>query len=124
MQLREVAGEREAGLLQAWQRDRTIETACTRDELELQVGARLLEQVAVALDGGHRGRDVRLEVDLRLREAVLHGVRGGMHDHRRVGATERRGTAARHVEENIRQLVELTTAVEKESGATARLLWS
>jgi hypothetical protein len=33
-------------------------------------------------------------------------------------------TAARHVEENIRQLVELTTAVEKESGATARLLWS
>jgi len=33
-------------------------------------------------------------------------------------------TAARHVEENVRQLVELTTAVEKESGATARLLWS
>jgi hypothetical protein len=32
--------------------------------------------------------------------------------------------AARHVEENIRQLVELTTAVEKKSGATARLLWS
>ncbi|MGA8741706.1 MAG: hypothetical protein WB561_11030 [Terracidiphilus sp.] len=32
--------------------------------------------------------------------------------------------AARHVEENVRQLVELTTAVEKESGATARLLWS
>ena len=31
---------------------------------------------------------------------------------------------ARHVEENVRQLVELTTAVEKESGATARLLWS
>ena len=27
-------------------------------------------------------------------------------------------------EENVRQLVELTTAVEKESGATARLLWS
>lgn len=33
-------------------------------------------------------------------------------------------TAAKHVEENVRQLVELTTAVEKESGATARLLWS
>lgn len=32
--------------------------------------------------------------------------------------------AARHVEENVRQLVELTTALEKESGATARLLWS
>jgi hypothetical protein len=33
-------------------------------------------------------------------------------------------TTARHVEENVRQLVELTTAAEKESGATARLLWS
>jgi hypothetical protein len=33
-------------------------------------------------------------------------------------------TAARHVEENVRQLIELTTAVEKESGATARVLWS
>jgi len=33
-------------------------------------------------------------------------------------------TAARHVEENVRQLVELTAAIEKESGATARLLWS
>ena len=32
--------------------------------------------------------------------------------------------AARHVEENVRQLVELTAALEKESGATARLLWS
>ena len=32
--------------------------------------------------------------------------------------------AARHVEENVRQLIELTTAIEKESGATARLLWS
>ena len=32
--------------------------------------------------------------------------------------------AARHVEENVRQLVELTAAVEKTSGATARLLWS
>jgi len=31
---------------------------------------------------------------------------------------------ARHVEENVRQLVSLTQAVEKESGATARLLWS
>ena len=31
---------------------------------------------------------------------------------------------AQHVEENVRQLVELTTAIEKESGATARLLWS
>lgn len=31
---------------------------------------------------------------------------------------------ARRVEENIRQLVELVAAVEKESGATARLLWS
>jgi hypothetical protein len=32
--------------------------------------------------------------------------------------------AARHVEENVRQLVELTAAVEKASGATARMLWS
>lgn len=31
---------------------------------------------------------------------------------------------ARHVEENVRQLVDLTAAVEKASGATARLLWS
>ena len=31
---------------------------------------------------------------------------------------------ARHVEENVRQLVELTAAVERASGATARLLWS
>ncbi|WP_348261954.1 hypothetical protein P8935_19385 [Telmatobacter sp. DSM 110680] len=31
---------------------------------------------------------------------------------------------ARHVEENVRQLIDLTTAVEKDSGATARLLWS
>ena len=32
--------------------------------------------------------------------------------------------AARRVEENVRQLVELTAAIEKSSGATARLLWS
>ena len=32
--------------------------------------------------------------------------------------------AARHMEANIRQLVELTNGVEKASGATARLLWS
>lgn len=32
--------------------------------------------------------------------------------------------AARHVEENVRQLVDLTAAAEKASGATARLLWS
>jgi hypothetical protein len=32
--------------------------------------------------------------------------------------------AARHMEENVRQLVELTAGVEKASGATARLLWS
>ena len=32
--------------------------------------------------------------------------------------------AARHVEENIRQLIALAAAVEKGSGATARLLWS
>ncbi len=31
---------------------------------------------------------------------------------------------ARHVEENVRQLVSLTAGVEKASGATARLLWS
>lgn len=37
---------------------------------------------------------------------------------------ELNATAARHVEENVRQLVELTAAVEKGSGATARLLWS
>ena len=32
--------------------------------------------------------------------------------------------AAQHVEENVRQLVALTTAVEKASGATTRILWS
>ena len=32
--------------------------------------------------------------------------------------------AAQHIEENVRQLVALTAAIEKESGATARLLWS
>jgi hypothetical protein len=32
--------------------------------------------------------------------------------------------AARHMEENVRQLVELTAGLEKASGATARLLWS
>jgi hypothetical protein len=32
--------------------------------------------------------------------------------------------AARHIEENIRQLIALAAAVEKVSGATARLLWS
>jgi len=32
--------------------------------------------------------------------------------------------AACHVEENVRQLVDLTAAIEKLSGATARLLWS
>ena len=37
---------------------------------------------------------------------------------------ELNSTTARHVEENVRQLVELTNAVEKDSGATARLLWS
>ena len=31
--------------------------------------------------------------------------------------------AAKHVEENVRQLVALTAGVEKASGATARLLW-
>jgi len=31
---------------------------------------------------------------------------------------------AKHVAENVRQLLELTAAVEKASGATARLLWS
>ncbi len=34
------------------------------------------------------------------------------------------GVAARHVEENVRQLIDLTAAIEKASGATARLLWS
>jgi hypothetical protein len=32
--------------------------------------------------------------------------------------------AARHMAENVRELVDLTNAVEKASGATARLLWS
>ena len=31
---------------------------------------------------------------------------------------------ARHIEENVRQLVALAQGVEKESGATARLMWS
>ena len=38
--------------------------------------------------------------------------------------TDLDSVAARHVEDNVRQLVELTGAVEKASGATARLLWS
>ncbi len=33
-------------------------------------------------------------------------------------------TGARHIEENVRQLVALARAAEKDSGATARLLWS
>jgi hypothetical protein len=37
---------------------------------------------------------------------------------------ELNSVAARHMEENVRQLVELTAGVEKVSGATARLLWS
>jgi hypothetical protein len=32
--------------------------------------------------------------------------------------------AARYMAENVRQLIDLTNAVEKASGATARLLWS
>jgi hypothetical protein len=32
--------------------------------------------------------------------------------------------SARHVEENVRQLVGLASGVEKDSGATARILWS
>jgi len=38
--------------------------------------------------------------------------------------TELDSAAARHMEENVRQLVELTNGAEKASGATARLLWS
>ncbi len=37
---------------------------------------------------------------------------------------ELNSVAARHMQENVRQLVELTAGVEKTSGATARLLWS
>ena len=37
---------------------------------------------------------------------------------------ELNSVAAHHIEENVRQLVELTAGVEKASGATARLLWS
>jgi hypothetical protein len=37
---------------------------------------------------------------------------------------ELNSVAARHMEENVRQLVGLTTALEKASGATARVLWS
>jgi hypothetical protein len=38
--------------------------------------------------------------------------------------TDLDATSARHIEENVRQLVELASAVENGSGATARLLWS
>jgi hypothetical protein len=38
--------------------------------------------------------------------------------------TELDEAGARHVEENVRQLVELTVTIEKNSGASARLLWS
>ena len=37
---------------------------------------------------------------------------------------ELNSVGARHMEENVRQLVELTAGVEKASRATARLLWS
>jgi hypothetical protein len=37
---------------------------------------------------------------------------------------ELNSAAARHMAENVRQLVDFTHAVEKASGATARLLWS
>ena len=37
---------------------------------------------------------------------------------------ELNSVSARHIEENVRQLIELTSGVEKASGATARLLWS
>ena len=37
---------------------------------------------------------------------------------------ELNSVGARHMEENVRQLVEFTNGVEKASGATARLLWS
>ncbi len=37
---------------------------------------------------------------------------------------ELNSVGAGHMAENVRQLVDLTTAVEKSSGATARLLWS
>ena len=32
--------------------------------------------------------------------------------------------AIRCIEENVRQLIDLTNAIEKESEATARLMWS
>lgn len=38
--------------------------------------------------------------------------------------TELDPVVARHIAENVRQLLDLTNAVEKSSGATARLLWS
>ncbi len=38
--------------------------------------------------------------------------------------TDLDANSAKHVEQNVRQLVDLTAAVEKGSGATARLLWS
>jgi hypothetical protein len=38
--------------------------------------------------------------------------------------TELDSIAARHMADNVRQLVDFTNAVEKASGATARLLWS
>jgi len=37
---------------------------------------------------------------------------------------ELKSVAARHIEENVRQLVELAGGLEEASGATARLLWS
>jgi len=39
-------------------------------------------------------------------------------------AADRDAFSARHIEENVRQLIELTSALEKVSGATARVLWS
>ena len=63
-------------------------------------------------DEGTYEQDGHIRIDFGIGRAVS----------RRRRRLERVG--AKHVEENVRQLVELTAAVEKASGATARLLWS
>jgi hypothetical protein len=116
---------------------------------EFQIGWSLWELEAAAADAGPstllRSHDASANLDARwVREPRLIRVTGygplfddGAYEsdgHIRVDFgsdtpfleedVELNSVAARHVEENVRQLVELTAALEKASGATARLLWS
>jgi hypothetical protein len=114
---------------------------------EFQIGWKLWEVEAdqdlashqQASTRGNRGKDVRWVREPRLVRVMGLGplfdegayqadghirIDFGSDDPFLEEETDLDSVAARHVEENVRQLVELTTAVEEASGATARLLWS